>query len=106
MTVLATVISRPAPGRAILDAGSKALTSDPGPDAGFGSILEAPGAAVMRLNEEHGYVALDGDDGALALGEQVHVVPNHACVVSNLFERFVVVSGGHAVDEWPIARGR
>jgi D-serine deaminase-like pyridoxal phosphate-dependent protein len=107
MTVLSTVISRPAPGRAVLDAGSKALTSDPGPDAGFGSIVEAPGATVMRLNEEHGYVALDGDDnGALALGERVHVVPNHACVVSNLFERFVVVSGGHAVDEWPIARGR
>ena len=105
MTVLATVISRPAPGRAILDAGSKALTSDPGPDAGFGSIVEAPGAVVMRLNEEHGYVAL-ADDGALALGDQVHVVPNHACVVSNLFERFVVVSGGDVVGEWPIARGR
>jgi D-serine deaminase-like pyridoxal phosphate-dependent protein len=105
MTVLATVISRPAPGRAILDAGSKALTSDPGPDAGFGSIVEAPGAVVTRLNEEHGYVAL-GDDGSLALGDQVHVVPNHACVVSNLFERFVVVSGGNVVAEWPIARGR
>jgi D-serine deaminase-like pyridoxal phosphate-dependent protein len=105
MTVLATVISSPAPGRAILDAGSKALTSDPGPDAGFGSILEAPGAAVVRLNEEHGYVTV-ADEGVLALGDQVHVVPNHACVVSNLFERFVVVSGGVVVGEWPIARGR
>ena len=105
MTVLATVISRPAPGRAVLDAGSKALTSDPGPDAGFGAIIEAPGAVVTRLNEEHGYVTLAGN-GELGLGEQVHVIPNHACVVSNLFERFVVVSGGAVVDEWPIARGR
>jgi D-serine deaminase-like pyridoxal phosphate-dependent protein len=107
MTVLATVTSRPAPGRAILDAGSKALASDPAPDAGFGSIIEAPGAVVTRLNEEHAYVTLsDNDDGRTALGEQVHVIPNHACVVSNLFERFVVVSGGAVVDEWPIARGR
>jgi D-serine deaminase-like pyridoxal phosphate-dependent protein len=105
MTVLATVISAPAPGRVVLDAGSKALTSDPGPDAGFGSIVEAPGAVVTRLNEEHGYVTL-GNDRPLELGEQVHVVPNHACVVSNLFERFVVVSAGTVVDEWPIARGR
>jgi D-serine deaminase-like pyridoxal phosphate-dependent protein len=105
MTVLATVISRPARGRAVLDAGSKALTSDPGPDAGFGSIVEAPGAVVTRLNEEHGYVTLPGDD-VLALGEQVHVIPNHACVVSNLFERFVVVSDGAVVAEWPIVRGR
>jgi D-serine deaminase-like pyridoxal phosphate-dependent protein len=105
MTVLATVISSPAPGRAILDAGSKALTSDPGPDAGFGAIVEAPGAVVTRLNEEHGYLTLAADD-PLALGDRVHVVPNHACVVSNLFERFVVVSGGDVVAEWSIARGR
>ena len=105
MTVLTTVISRPASGRAVLDAGSKALTSDPGPDAGFGSIVEAPGAVVTRLNEEHGYVTL-ADNGELPLGEQVHVIPNHACVVSNLFERFVVVSDGAVLDEWPIARGR
>ena len=104
MTVLATVISRPAAGRAILDAGSKALTSDAGPDASFGTILEAPGAAVTMLNEEHGYVALGDEE--LELGQQVHVVPNHACVVSNLFERFVVVRQGRVVDEWPVARGR
>lgn len=107
MTVLATVISRPAPDRAIIDAGSKTLTSDPGPDASFGAILEAPRAVVTRLNEEHGYVLIgDGDDGALALGQQVHVVPNHACVVSNLFDRFMVVRDRIVVDEWPIARGR
>ena len=89
----------------ILDAGSKALTSDPGPDAFFGEIREAPGATVTKLNEEHGYVTLGGGD-ELELGQQVHVVPNHACVVSNLFERFAIVRAGAVVAEWPIARGR
>jgi D-serine deaminase-like pyridoxal phosphate-dependent protein len=104
LTVLTTVISRPAPDRAILDAGSKALTSDVGRDSLFGTILEAPGARVVKLNEEHAYIEL-GAEG-LELGQEVHVVPNHACVVSNLFERFVVTRDGVAIDEWSVARGR
>ena len=104
MTVRATVISCPAPDRAILDAGSKALTSDVGPDASFGTILEAPGAHVVKLNEEHAYVGLGAEE--LELGQEVHVVPNHACVVSNLFERFIVVRDGITIDEWVVRRGR
>ncbi len=104
MTVLATVVSRPAPDRAILDAGSKALTSDVGPDASFGTILEAPGAHVVKLNEEHAYVELGAEE--LELGQEVHVVPNHACVVSNLFDRFVITRDGLAIDEWAVKRGR
>ena len=62
LTVHATVVSRPAPDRAILDSGSKALTSDPGPDDGlFGAILEAPGARIVKLNEEHAYVELGAE---------------------------------------------
>jgi D-serine deaminase-like pyridoxal phosphate-dependent protein len=106
MTVRATVVSTPARGRAVLDAGTKALTSDPGPDVGFGLVLEAPGSRLARLNEEHGYLELAPGE-SLELGQQVSVVPNHACVVSNLFERFVVHRGGAAVAEWPVdARGR
>ena len=107
LTVLATVISRPSSDRAILDAGSKALTSDPGPSPSFGAILEVPGAEVTRVNEEHGYVTLVDSAGAgLDLEDVVHIVPNHACVVSNLFERFVVVSNGVVIDEWAVIRGR
>ena len=47
---------------------------------------------MSKLNEEHAYVSL-GAEG-LELGQEVHVVPNHACVVSNLFDRFTVVRGG------------
>jgi D-serine deaminase-like pyridoxal phosphate-dependent protein len=101
MTVLATVVSTPAPGRAVLDAGSKALTSDPGPEDGHGLVLEAPASRLARLDEEHGYLSLAHGE-RLELGQQVQVVPNHACVVSNLFERFVVRRSGELVDEWPI----
>jgi D-serine deaminase-like pyridoxal phosphate-dependent protein len=106
LTVYATVVSRPAPGRAILDAGSKALTSDRGPDETFGTILEAPRSTIVRLNEEHAYVEL-GPAEDLALGVRVRIVPNHACVVVNLFDRLVVLGDDAAAGSWTVdARGR
>jgi D-serine deaminase-like pyridoxal phosphate-dependent protein len=104
LTIAATVVSR-RDGRAILDAGSKALSSDAGSEGGFGLVLEAPGSTLEKLNEEHGYVALAGGDH-LELGRQVRIVPNHACVAVNLFEELVGVRDGKAEVTWPVARGR
>jgi D-serine deaminase-like pyridoxal phosphate-dependent protein len=102
LTVHATVVSRPTRDRAILDAGSKALSFDPGPDDAFGELLEAPRSRIVDLNEEHAYVQL-GEGDELELGQCVRVVPNHACVVANLFdELFVEPDGMWRVD----ARGR
>lgn len=106
LTVHATVVSRPTADRAILDAGSKALTSDPGPDEGFGLVLEAPHSMIVKLSEEHAWVALSRED-ELELGQRVRVVPNHACVVVNLFDELVVTRNGQAETTWQVnARGR
>ena len=106
LTVRATVVSRPSPDRAVLDAGSKALTSDPGPAAGHGIVLEAPRSTIERLSEEHAVVALaEGDQ--LELGAQVNVVPNHACVVANLWDELLVVGEGREPGVLRVdARGR
>ena len=106
LTIHATVVSRPTPDRAILDAGSKALTSDPGPDEGFGTILEAPGARITRLHEEHSTVQLaPGEE--LALGAHVRIVPNHVCVAVNLYDHLVVTGDAIGVTTWAVdARGR
>ena len=41
---------------------------------------------IHSLSEEHSVVDLSGCTGAKpAIGERVRVVPNHACVVTNLF---------------------
>ena len=60
----------------------------------------------MKLNEEHAYVELGvGDD--LDIGQRVRVVPNHACVVVNLFDELVVTREGRVEDAWRVAaRGR
>jgi D-serine deaminase-like pyridoxal phosphate-dependent protein len=72
----------------------------------MGLILEAPSSTVEQLNEEHAYVRLAEGD-SLELGQHVHVVPNHACVVSNLFDELLVERGGEVVDAWRVAaRGR
>ncbi len=107
LTVLATVVSRPTPDRAVIDAGSKALTSDLLGMEGFGRLVEYPDAAVTGLSEEHGVVDLSACTAKPAIGERVRVIPNHACVVSNLFDTVTLVSGGTVVETVPVAaRGR
>src|SRR5215475_2101975 len=58
MRVRATVVSRPTDGRAILDCGTKVLTSDQYGQKGFGHVMEYPEAVVANLSEEHGIVDL------------------------------------------------
>ncbi len=106
LTVLATVVSHPTPGRAILDTGSKALSSDTLGLSDYGELLGVPGARVTGLSEEHGKVELSGE-GQLTIGQRVRVLPDHACVVTNLFDEVHLISGDRVVDILPVAaRGR
>ena len=106
LTVCATVVSRPARDRAILDAGSKALSSDRSAAEGFGLVLEAPESSLVKLDEEHGYVELANGD-SLELGQQVRIVPNHACVVPNLFAELALTRDGAYAGRWTVdARAR
>lgn len=111
LTIKATVVSRPTAERAIIDAGSKALTSDlvpQTPDArGYGLILEYPEASIYMLSEEHGHVDVSACAGGPVVGEEVTIVPNHACAAVNLYDEVIVTRGGEPLAVWPIAaRGR
>ncbi len=107
MTVLATVVSRPTPDRAIVDSGSKALTSDLLGLDGHGMVLEHPEAVIYQLNEEHGLIDVSRCVAKPEVGDRLHILPNHTCVVSNLFDRMFVVSGGKLAGALPVdARGR
>jgi len=108
LTVLATVVSTPGPGRAILDAGSKALGTDPVPGwPGQGMLKEDNRAVVARVNEEHGFLDLSAASRSLRVGDKVEVIPNHCCFVTNLFDEMAAVRAGEVVEMWPVlARGR
>jgi D-serine deaminase-like pyridoxal phosphate-dependent protein len=107
MRVRVTVVSRPTPGRAVIDAGTKVLTSDQYGVPGFGHVMEYPEAVVAGLSEEHGIVDLSACPERPAVGEVVHVVPNHCCVVSNMVDELYGVRGAMVEAVWPVAaRGR
>ena len=108
LTVYATVVSRAAPERGILDSGSKTLTADTGAlDDGFGAILEYPQAKIHAFAEEHGFLDLSRSNDRPNVGEVVRIVPNHVCVVVNMVDRLIAVRGDRIVEVLPVAaRGR
>jgi D-serine deaminase-like pyridoxal phosphate-dependent protein len=119
LTVMATVVSKPAADRIILDCGSKTLTNDQARGitaaAGYGAVLTGSGETptqidgtltIERLSEEHATVRVAGGT-PLEPGDRVRVVPNHSCVVSNLVDVVRLVDGDRVIETIPVAaRGR
>jgi D-serine deaminase-like pyridoxal phosphate-dependent protein len=102
-SVVTTVVSRPTPERGILDAGSKTLTSDLLGLDGHGLIVEYPDARIYGLSEEHGHVDFSQCARRPDIGERVTVIPNHCCVVTNLFNQAHAVRNGQVEVVWPVA---
>jgi D-serine deaminase-like pyridoxal phosphate-dependent protein len=102
MTVLATVVSRPNADRVILDSGSKTLSSDRYDDL-HGYILEYPEARIYQLNEEHAFVDMSQCEERPIIGERVHIVPVHTCVVTNLHNQVYGVRGDQIETIWNVA---
>jgi D-serine deaminase-like pyridoxal phosphate-dependent protein len=111
LTVLATVVSVPSNDRAILDAGSKALTSDhlapPTGRKGHGFIKGYPEITIARLTEEHGILSLTDAKSTLKIGQQVEIIPNHICPVVNLADVMYLMQNGVCHGQVEIlARGK
>ena len=117
-TVLATVIARPTPDRAVIDAGTKAVGADrhmiPARPEVFGLVKGRPGWLFAQASEEHGVLlrapdapedAGAGDD--LRIGQRVEVIPNHICTAVNLYDELAAHRGGRFEAFVPItARGK
>ncbi len=115
--VEATVVSRPAGDRVVLDCGSKTLTSDAGrgfePLPGHGWVFTGADASapdldilIERLSEEHAVCRVP-DASPLRPGDRVRVLPNHACTVTNLADQLVLARTDGTLDTLPVAaRGR
>lgn len=103
LKIFTSVVSRAGDRRGILDAGSKTFTSDQGGLEGFGLILEHPGAQIHKMAEEHGFLDLAECERRPEIGDILRVVPNHVCVVVNMFDRLVAVRQDSVVDVLPVA---
>jgi D-serine deaminase-like pyridoxal phosphate-dependent protein len=97
-TVLSTVISRPAPDRAITDAGKKSLH----PSFGMARPVDLPGAELAVLFSEHGLLRLAEPAPDLQPGDRVRFLPYYLEGTVNLFETAYAVRGAEVVAEWPI----
>jgi D-serine deaminase-like pyridoxal phosphate-dependent protein len=103
LRIITTVVSRPTQDRGILDAGSKTLSTDLHDLEGYGYICEYPEAKIYALTEEHGHVDFSACARKPEIGERVSVIPNHCCVVTNLFDEFIGMRGDQVEVTWQIA---
>jgi D-serine deaminase-like pyridoxal phosphate-dependent protein len=106
LAVVATVVSTPERTRAVIDAGSKALSADLRVTglSGFGLVLGHTSVRLDRLSEEHGVLVSDQPID-LRVGDRVAVVPAHACTTVNLHPALLVVHGSQTRWEPVDARG-
>jgi len=98
------------PHYAIIDAGSKMLSSDKGPHgisaSGFGIAVDASGNQyeVIKLSEEHGFLQY-GATPPVA-GTLVRLFPNHSCATVAQSNHFVLRHADGSAEEQPVdARG-
>ncbi|MGE0238112.1 MAG: alanine racemase [Parvibaculaceae bacterium] len=106
LNVLATVVSRPTSERALLDAGSKALTSDLLGLKGYGVVTALGKAQIYTMSEEHGFLDISALVRKPEVGELVRITPNHVCPVTNLYDRVVFVRGNDVLGAVKVdARG-
>jgi len=100
--VLATVMSRPRPERAVTDAGLKALAFDSGPP----EVWQRAGLRYAVPSDEHGTLEVS-DGAALDYGEKLLLVPGHCDPTVNLYDWYVGIRGGLANGSvervWPVA---
>ena len=101
--ILAGVMSKPVPDRAIVDAGHKTAAID----SGMPTAFRRDGVIYTKPSDEHG--VLTGDPVALPhRGDRLLLVPGHCDPTVNLHDWYVCVRGLHGPDAhveavWPVA---
>ncbi len=103
LTVLATVISKPAADTAIIDAGLKAFSTD---RPFVPECRTREGITYSWAGDEHGRLTLSGAAAALDVGDRLEFVVPHCDPTVNLYDRMYAVRGQAVEAVWRIsARG-
>ncbi|MDX1947189.1 MAG: DSD1 family PLP-dependent enzyme [Pirellulaceae bacterium] len=103
LTLLTTVVSRPAPDRAIIDAGRKTMNIELTPPL----VLGRDDIQVQSLSAEHGTLKLAPSAQSLKIGDRLELIPGYGDLTTVLHNHFHACRGGELVDIWPLTgRGR
>jgi D-serine deaminase-like pyridoxal phosphate-dependent protein len=104
LCVATTVVDKPEPGLALIDAGTKVFSSDKSADLPFALPLDQSDYALTRMSEEHGFVT-GPDTKKLSIGDVIILVPTHICPVVNLSDHYLALKE-NSLEMLPIeARG-
>lgn len=110
LSVITTVVSTSVAGRAIIDAGSKTLSSDrylAGDGRGFGMVKSDPEAELERLSEEHGHLNISRSISDYRVGERLTIIPNHVCSTVNMHNQIYGVRSDRVETVWEVVgRGK
>lgn len=110
LSVVTTVVSTSVSGRAIIDAGSKTLSSDrhhAGDGRGFGMVKTDPHAELEQLSEEHGHLNIKRSSHQYRVGERLEIIPNHVCSTVNMHNQIYGVIGERVETVWEVTgRGK
>jgi D-serine deaminase-like pyridoxal phosphate-dependent protein len=109
LSILCTVVSRPASDKATVDGGSKTFCGDIIPARlnlkGYARAVEMD-AYVESMSEEHGVVRL-GPGVDPQVGDKLAFYPVHVCTAVNLSDELIGVCDGKVEQVFPIlARGK
>ncbi|RMF90723.1 MAG: DSD1 family PLP-dependent enzyme [Nitrospinota bacterium] len=100
--VYTTVMSRPTPDRAVVDAGLKALSVD----AGMPGVYQREDLEYVRASDEHGKLVVHDPDCTLRVGDKIRLIPGHCDPTVNLYDWYIGIRGDRVEAIWPItARG-
>lgn len=110
LTIIGTVLSRPTPQTAVVDVGSKMLSSDRGAHGldqmrGYGIVVGEPELVIERISEELSVVTLP-ENHPLTVGQRLQIIPNHACVAANLVDTLIGVRQGRVERTIPVQARR
>ncbi len=114
VTVLVTVVSTPAPNRAILDAGGRTLAKDtlewiPGylvdGRPSYGIVKGRPDLQLRQVSMEVSIVYLTNLEKTIRVGERLEIVPNMVSLATNFHDKMYAVRKGVIEGEMPIGRG-
>jgi D-serine deaminase-like pyridoxal phosphate-dependent protein len=104
LTVLVTLMSKPAAEKGVVDAGSKAFQWDQGQ---FPRAFDREGVKMVKFSEEHGWLTLEGKAKELKLGDRLRFIPVHCCTCVNQHDEMIGIRGSKVEKVWPIlARGK
>jgi D-serine deaminase-like pyridoxal phosphate-dependent protein len=103
LTILATVVSRPTPERAIIDAGRKTMNQELHKPV----VVGRDDISVEQLSAEHGKLRLGPGAQHLRIGDRLEFVPGYGDLTTVLHDRFYAFRGGRLEAIWPLeGRGR